>query len=178
VVSALELPHIHPLSSFSTPGTPSFPFSSRYGMKLLFPKVMKRITALFVRIRPQAGKRLLLTAMACVALPLLLGFGIVGTGGGGGLGSLGETHSSTCSTRSGGTGANGSAGGSGGKGGGGGAGGSGGPSICILYKGGSMTTSALTFRTGSTGQGGIGGQGILIAPSGPSGTAATIMISN
>ncbi len=106
--------------------------------------------------------------------------GTGGNGGGGGSGAGGGSAGAPTNSgdHPGGTGASGGSGGGGGNGGGG-AGGAGGPSICVIYKGTSPTTTALQCANGSGGQPGGGGtNGSTSAQSGPTGATGSVQPSN
>jgi len=95
-----------------------------------------------------------------------------GNGGGGGQpgsGAGGQSDSSHCSSRSGGNGGAGATGGPGGHGGGG-AGGTAGPSVCIVYKGTSPTTTSTQCSSAGPGNPGPGGtNGVTAAQNGAPG---------
>jgi len=92
-----------------------------------------------------------------------------GAGGPGGTGQPGGVDNNSCSNESGGTGGNGGAGGPGGQGGGA-AGGTGGASVCVIYKGGTPTSSGTQCVNAGGGQGGQGGtNGLQPAASGAAG---------
>ena len=97
-----------------------------------------------------------------------------GNGGAGGLGGdpgNGGPNTNSGGGAAGGNGANGASGGNGGRGGGG-AGGTGGPSVCIVFKGTSPTSTGTQCTLGGFGSGGNGGtNGVSTAPNGPAGLA-------
>jgi hypothetical protein len=127
------------------------------------------------------------STVSAAALEVVAGSG--GTGGRGGDGHAGAAGSSTSDWGDGvscagsllvrsGSGGDGGDGGTGGDGGAG-PGGAGGPSIGIALVGGSQLIAApgaVVVQAGQPGSGGAPGTGVGVAPSGPAGRAATIVV--